>query len=125
MMQASDHESPVIDTHPLHRGLILVSRMIVRYAVRIERCTIKERRIVRACDIGPNEFIEQDYPHAERFNLGDSRPQSFEASEPFVRIVTWIAAILAALVPADELQCGYSILSQLTSSVRQLVERYP
>ena len=73
IMQASDHESPIVDTHPLDRSLILVSRMIIRHAIRIDGRAIEKRGKIGTGDIRPDKFIEQDDADAERLNLGYRR----------------------------------------------------
>src|ERR1700730_16718485 len=71
LMQTGNHESSVVNAHPLNRSLIFVSRMIVRHPVWIDCGAFEKRRIVGTCDVCPNVFIKQDHTDAKRLDLGD------------------------------------------------------
>src|SRR5271165_2275623 len=58
VVQTSNHKSPVINTHPLNRSLIFVSRMIIRDPIWIDSRASEKRRIVGTRDIGPDEFVK-------------------------------------------------------------------
>src|SRR3981081_4740843 len=73
VMQTSNHESAVINAHPLDWSLIFVSRMVIRHSVGIDRCTFEQGRIVGTRDVCPDEFIKENDAHSQCFNLGYSR----------------------------------------------------
>src|ERR1700744_5764145 len=70
IVQTGNHESPVIDAHPLNRRLVFVPRMVVRHAVGIDGRALEERRVIGTGDVRPDKFIKQDHADTESLNLG-------------------------------------------------------